>query len=180
MVVLMSRVDSIPCERATAVTPNTTLTPRAFTVAFACGLALLLSSAATAQDVRRVSASDNPTVIDQKVGDRNSLSTSSRVMQVDLSPHGFERLYAVPGRDDLMMRTNGALYAVFSQSAYIRDPQKKAESSRPRRHDLLHRSPGFPRDPKYRCSGYQLHPRRPRRLLQATIDRHDQHERRAA
>ena len=124
MVVLMSRVDSIPCDRANAVTPNPTLTPRASTVAFACGLALLFAPAAAAQDVRRISASDNPTVIDQKVGDRNSLSTSSRVMQVDLSPHGFERLYAVPGRDDLMMRTNGALYAVFSQSAYIRDPQK--------------------------------------------------------
>ena len=125
MVVLMSRVDSIPCDRATAVTPNPTLTPCASTLAFACGLALLLAPATAAQDVRRISASDNPTLIDQKVGDRNSLSTSARVMQVDLSPHGFERLYAVPGRDDLMMRTNGALYAVFSQSAYIRDPQKK-------------------------------------------------------
>ena len=125
MVVLMPRVDSIPCDRGNAVTPNTTLTSRAVTLACAFGLALLLAPAANAQDVRRISASDNPTLIDQKVGDRNSLSTSSRVMQVDLSPHGFERLYAVPGRDDLMMRTNGALYAVFSQSAYIRDPQKK-------------------------------------------------------
>jgi hypothetical protein len=53
---------------------------------------LLLAPATAAQDVRRISASDNPTLIDQKVGDRNSLSTSARVMQVDLSPHGFERL----------------------------------------------------------------------------------------
>jgi hypothetical protein len=125
MVVVMPRVDSIPCDRGNAVTPNTTLTSRAVTLACAFGLSLLLAPAANAQDVRRISASDNPTLIDQKVGDRNSLATSSRVMQVDLSPHGFERLYAVPGRDDLMMRTNGALYAVFSQSAYIRDPQKK-------------------------------------------------------
>ena len=57
--------------------------------------------------------------------DRNSLSHSLRVMPVDLSPHGFERVYAVPGRDDLLMRTNGALYAVFDQSTYSRDPQRR-------------------------------------------------------
>jgi outer membrane scaffolding protein for murein synthesis (MipA/OmpV family) len=34
-------------------------------------------------------------------------------------------VYAVPGRDDLLMRTNGALYAVFDQSTYTRDPQKR-------------------------------------------------------
>jgi hypothetical protein len=63
-------------------------------------------------------------VVDQ-MGDRHSLSHSLRVMPVDLSPHGFERVYAVPGRDDLLMRTNGALYAVFDQSTYTRDPQKR-------------------------------------------------------
>jgi hypothetical protein len=80
MVVLMSRVDSIPCDRGNAVATHTTLTSRAVTLACASGLALFLSPATNAQDVRRISASDNPTLIDQKVGDRNSLSTSSRVM----------------------------------------------------------------------------------------------------
>jgi hypothetical protein len=63
--------------------------------------------------------------VDQASADRHSLSQSLRVMPVDLSPHNFERVYQVPGRDDLMMRTNGALYAVFEQSAYARDPKKK-------------------------------------------------------
>lgn len=68
--------------------------------------------------------SSAPTQVDAAVADRNSLSTSLRAMPVDLSPHGFERVYAVPGRDDLLMRSNGALYAVFSQSNYARDPRR--------------------------------------------------------
>jgi hypothetical protein len=63
--------------------------------------------------------------VDQASADRHSLSQSLRVMPVDLSPHNFERVYQVPGRDDLMMRSNGALYAVFEQSDYMRDPKKK-------------------------------------------------------
>jgi len=63
--------------------------------------------------------------VDTAAGDRHALSTSLRVMSVDLSPHNFERVYQVPGRDDLMMRTNGALYAVFEQSTYARDPQRR-------------------------------------------------------
>lgn len=65
-----------------------------------------------------------PTQVDASVADRNSLSTSLRAMPVDLSPHGFQRVYSVPGRDDLLMRSNGALYAVFSQSSYARDPRR--------------------------------------------------------
>lgn len=71
------------------------------------------------------SAREQRTVVDPTVADRHSLSESLRVMPVDLSPHGFDRVYAVPGRDDLLMRTNGALYAVFDQSTYARDPQKR-------------------------------------------------------
>ena len=73
------------------------------------------------------SASQQPPVqqVDTAAGDRHALSTSLRVMSVDLSPHNFERVYQVPGRDDLMMRTNGALYAVFEQSTYARDPQRR-------------------------------------------------------
>ena len=88
-------------------------------------LAVILAPAAHAQDRREPSPSAVPEVVDQRVADRNSLGHSLRVMQVDLSPHGFERVYKVPGRDDLLMRTNGALYAVYSQSAYAADTQRK-------------------------------------------------------
>lgn len=70
------------------------------------------------------SSSQAPQLVDPTSADRNSLSGSLRVMPVDLSPHGFDRIYSVPGRDDLLMRSNGALYAVFSQSVYSRDPRK--------------------------------------------------------
>ena len=84
-----------------------------------------LAPAAHAQDRRQPSPNAVPELVDQRVADRNSLGQSLRVMQVDLSPHGFERVYKVPGRDDLLMRTNGALYAVYSQSAYAADTQRK-------------------------------------------------------
>lgn len=84
-----------------------------------------LAPAAHAQDRREPSPNAVPELVDQRVADRNSLGQSLRVMQVDLSPHGFERVYKVPGRDDLLMRTNGALYAVYSQSAYAADTQRK-------------------------------------------------------
>ena len=84
-----------------------------------------LAPAAHAQDRREPSPKAVPELVDQRVADRNSLGHSLRVMQVDLSPHGFERVYKVPGRDDLLMRTNGALYAVYSQSAYAADTQRK-------------------------------------------------------
>ena len=99
----------------------------------AAGLAVAVAAASAAlpSAVRAQSPARDPNAVDQaprvvdQVGDRNSLSHSLRVMPVDLSPHGFERVYAVPGRDDLLMRTNGALYAVFDQSTYARDPQKR-------------------------------------------------------
>jgi len=87
--------------------------------------AAILAPAAHAQDRREPSPNAVPELVDQRVADRNSLGHSLRVMQVDLSPHGFERVYKVPGRDDLLMRTNGALYAVYSQSAYAADTQRK-------------------------------------------------------
>lgn len=107
----------------------------------ALAAAAIVSAAAHAQDPRpslstpssqqptRVqgsapSSSQVPQQVDPTSADRNSLSGSLRVMPVDLSPHGFERIYSVPGRDDLLMRSNGALYAVFSQSVYSRDPRK--------------------------------------------------------
>ena len=58
--------------------------------------------------------------IDPSVGDVNPLSASFRDMRVDLrQPVGFDQVYRVPGREDLLMRSNGALRAVFAQSAYV-------------------------------------------------------------
>lgn len=57
--------------------------------------------------------------IDPGVADVNPLSASFRDMRVDLrQPTGFDNVYRVPGRNDLLMRSSGALYAVFPQSAY--------------------------------------------------------------
>jgi hypothetical protein len=105
----------------TAVRATPVPTPVLAAVLAAAGLA----PASLAQDRREPSPNAVPELVDQRVADRNSLGQSLRVMQVDLSPHGFERVYKVPGRDDLLMRTNGALYAVYSQSAYAADTQRK-------------------------------------------------------
>ena len=66
-----------------------------------------------------------PEVMDTGVSDRHAVSTQLRVMPVDLSPHGFERTYRVPGRNDLLMRSNGAVYAVFDNMEYERDKRFK-------------------------------------------------------
>jgi hypothetical protein len=59
--------------------------------------------------------------VDAGVADRNGLDTSTRMLPIDLRlPTGFSSVYRVPGRDDMLMRGNGALYAVFAQSTYRR------------------------------------------------------------
>lgn len=59
--------------------------------------------------------------VDAGVADRNGLDTSMRMLPIDLRlPTGFSSVYRVPGRDDMLMRGNGALYAVFAQSTYRR------------------------------------------------------------
>src|SRR6185503_15575203 len=56
---------------------------------------------------------------DQTVEDVNPLSTSLRQMHSDLrQPTGFQNVYHVPGHDDLLMRVNGGIYAVFPESEY--------------------------------------------------------------
>lgn len=41
-------------------------------------------------------------------------------MQVDLrTPTGFQNVYRVPGRDDLLMRASGGVYAIFPESVYV-------------------------------------------------------------
>jgi hypothetical protein len=60
-----------------------------------------------------------PNPIDQTVSDLNPLSASFRHMTIDLRmPTGFKSVYTVPGRDDLLMRANGSVYAVFPYSVY--------------------------------------------------------------
>jgi hypothetical protein len=58
-------------------------------------------------------------VVDAGREDTGDLATSIRRLPLDLRlPTGFDRVYRVPGRDDLYMRANGALYAVFPKSEY--------------------------------------------------------------
>ncbi|MSR17642.1 MAG: hypothetical protein EXS00_00480 [Phycisphaerales bacterium] len=53
--------------------------------------------------------------------DMGALSASLRQPSTDLAqPSGFRQLYRVPGRPDLLMRANGAVFVVFSQSVYQR------------------------------------------------------------
>ena len=77
---------------------------------------LLLAAAAAAQelDVRAL------TPVDPTVEDTGPLSVSLRELQVDLrGPVGFEHIYRVPGHEDeLYMRVDGGLLAIFPQSIY--------------------------------------------------------------
>lgn len=58
-------------------------------------------------------------LVDEGVGDADSLSTSLRRLQPDpRAPYDFDRLYRVPGRSDLLMRRQGAITAVFPESRY--------------------------------------------------------------
>jgi len=94
--------------------------------------ALLAASAAFAQQNPRPPADSvgSPNMpwspprlvpLEQGVEDRSSLDESLRIQQVDLSvPGGFRQVYHVPGRNDLLMRVNGGMYAVFPESFYRR------------------------------------------------------------
>jgi hypothetical protein len=60
--------------------------------------------------------------VDPNREDIGPLSESLRRMdfQADFrTPMGFQNVYRVPGRDDLLMRASGAVYAVFPQSVYV-------------------------------------------------------------
>lgn len=61
--------------------------------------------------------------VEEGIGDVDSLAADLRVQPRDLrTPLGFERVYRVPGRDDLYMRVSGGLYAVFPRSEYVPGP----------------------------------------------------------
>ena len=64
--------------------------------------------------------------VDPTLGDVSPLGESLREvnMQADFRvPTGFQNVYRVPGRDDLLMSANGAMYAIFPQSSYLATSQ---------------------------------------------------------
>jgi len=59
--------------------------------------------------------------LDQNVSDVSPLSASFRDTSIDLrQPSGFQNVFRVPGKNDLLMRINGGIYAVFPQSEYAK------------------------------------------------------------
>ncbi len=65
-------------------------------------------------------------IVEQGTEDTDELSTTLRMSPLDPRlPTGFQRVYRVPGSDTLLMRGNGALFAVFEQSVYTRDSKRK-------------------------------------------------------
>jgi hypothetical protein len=83
-------------------------------------VAAALTAPAKAQEVEPLTPVEPMRPLEQVVADSNVLSTSLRVLEPGLDvPTGFEQVYNVPGREDLRMRVNGGLYAVFPESAYI-------------------------------------------------------------
>lgn len=59
--------------------------------------------------------------IEERVGDVGPLSTSLREIYPGLAvPSGFQQVYRVPGRDDVLMRLDGGVVAVFPRSEYER------------------------------------------------------------
>ena len=60
-------------------------------------------------------------IVDAGREDVGPLATSLRADPVDQRlPTGFDRVYRVPGSESLLMRGNGALFAVFEESVYRR------------------------------------------------------------
>ncbi len=66
------------------------------------------------------------TPVEAGIADRNAMSESMRVMPYEMrQPSGFTTLYAVDARPDMMVRGNGAVYAVFPQGDYALATVKK-------------------------------------------------------
>ena len=70
----------------------------------------------------RATAQEQPwQPVEQRVADQTELSKSLRVVEPGLRPPSdFAQVYRVPERDDLFVRVQGGLYAVFPQSVYTR------------------------------------------------------------
>ena len=87
----------------------------------ACILTLAAATHAGAQATK----SGDLVPIEQGVSDINSIGTSLRLMPVDLGiGNSFGSLYGVAGRPDLLVRSQGGVYAVFEQSDYVRVQRK--------------------------------------------------------
>ena len=91
------------------------------------GLALILPTLALAEPPAHPTlAQPSPLrpaveVVDAGVEDRGGIEKSFRVLPLDLrGPTGFDQVYRVPGRDDLLMRGSGALFAIFPRGLYRR------------------------------------------------------------
>lgn len=72
--------------------------------------------------------------VDPALSDVSPLGDSLREvnMQADLrAPTGFQHVYRVPGRDDLLMRASGGVYAIFPQSTYLQTGQGMAATVPP-------------------------------------------------
>ncbi|MCE2882955.1 MAG: hypothetical protein LW636_11455 [Planctomycetaceae bacterium] len=60
-------------------------------------------------------------MLEPGLDDIGPVRLSTRFMPYDMRlPTGFDRVYRVPGSDDLVMRGSGALFAVFPRSVYAR------------------------------------------------------------
>lgn len=98
-------------------------------IGIAAMLSLIALAAPPAADVgHRTTVQTSPIrpeleVIEQGVEDRGGFEKSLRVLPLDMRvPTGFQQVYRVPGKDDMLMRGNGALFAVFPRSIYQRTP----------------------------------------------------------
>jgi hypothetical protein len=72
--------------------------------------------------------------VDPTIADVSPLGESLREvnMLLDLrSPAGFQNVYRMPGHDDLLMRANGGVYAIFPQSVYYESKRGPAAAVPP-------------------------------------------------
>lgn len=86
---------------------------------------ILIAGPAPAQDSRP----GDLVPIEVGVSDMNTLGTSLKQMPVELNETtNFQRLFGVAGRPDLLVRSQGGMYAVFDQGQYV--TVRKQNSSR--------------------------------------------------
>lgn len=91
----------------------------------ACVLAIATSEWSAAQTAYAPRYPGTPPMlqrVDQAHSDVSALSSSLREVNMiaDLrDPMGFQYVYHLPGRDDLLMRANGGVYVIFPQSEYV-------------------------------------------------------------
>ncbi len=105
------------CESATRRCEGTAVLRRNGTIPF--GIALTLAIGARFAIAQGYEGVEEFEPVDAGVGDINSIQMSLRDLQTDLQqPFDFQQVYHVPGRDDLLMRVHGGLFAVFPQSYY--------------------------------------------------------------